>query len=83
MTNFEYYKDEFLKLAKEGGDPVITVEGIVADCCAIPCEDCLWDVGNELRNCGAFRVIWEYSEYKGSGSIEIDSDVLNSILTEE
>lgn len=79
MTNFEYYKEEFLDIAKRGYDPVVTIEGKVQSCAEISCNKCVWM--NDLVGCNAARYIWGYSEYVPK--TEIDAKALNNVLTEE
>lgn len=80
MTNFEYYKEEFLELAKKGIDPVVTIDGHVSDCAITPCAECIWD-DESVITCNATRYIWGYSEY--ISKTEINAEALNAVLAEE
>lgn len=59
-TNFEFYKDEILKIAKDTNScPTLTKNGTLAGCSAIPCNLCAF----HAAHCPLERFEWLYAEH--------------------
>lgn len=57
-TNFEYFKDEILKIAQKDTIPTL-VQGKLVGCSSVDCNECDF----ESRKCRKARIEWLYAEH--------------------
>lgn len=81
MTNFEKWKDEILKLAKNNRIFAVDKRDMsVYDCENISCCECTFQDGS--YDCNNERIMWLYEEYQEPpvdwSKVEVDTKVLVS-----
>ena len=60
-TNFEFYKDEILRIARNGYVPILTKQGKIGGCGNTDCEYCAFS--SQKKRCREVQFEWFYAEH--------------------